>query len=63
MIEEIMAYQKYLLNFRTVEKPSMPKFDAQAYTDNEYLSAIFEIINEFDFVDDEHLIIMHLKGD
>ncbi len=63
MNEEIEEYEKYLLNFGVVNKPIMPKFDLLAYTDNEYLSAIFDINEVFDFVDDEHLTIMHLKGD
>ena len=63
MIEEINAYEKYLLNFSMVNKPPMPRFDTLAYTDNEYLSTIFELLKAFDLVDDEYLTVMHLKGD
>lgn len=63
MNEEIMEYVKYLLNFGMVQKPEMPKFDVNAYTDNEYLSAIFESMNAFDLIDDEQLTIKHLKGE
>ena len=63
MNEEIMAYEEYLLNFGVVKKPQMPKFDFRAYTDNEYTSIIFELLNDFDLIDDEYLTIAHLKGD
>lgn len=63
MDEEIREYEKYLLSFGMVKKPIMPKFDELAYTDNEYTSALFESLSAFDYVDDEYLTIMHLKGD
>lgn len=63
MIEEIIAYQNYLLSFGVVEKPPMPKFDVLAYTDNEYLSAIEQLMSDYDFIDDEHVTIKHLKGE
>lgn len=63
MRKEIQEYEQYLLNFGEVKKPQMPKFDLLAYTDSEYLSAIFDTLEVFDFVDDEYLTIKHLKGD
>ncbi len=63
MYEEIEAYEKYLLNFRIVEKPIMPKFDLLAYTESEYLSTIFSISSEYDVVDDEYLTVERFKGD
>ena len=57
MDEEIKAYETYLLNFGLVEKPQMPNFELSAYTDNEYKQAIFEIMNDFDFVDSELLSV------
>ena len=63
MDEEIMEYEKYLLNFGVVKKPLMPKFNELAYTDNEYILALFESLSAFDGVDDEYLTIMHLKGE
>ena len=63
MYEEIREYEKYLLNFGVVKRPIMPKFDELAYTDNEYISALFESLSAFDYVDDEYLTIMHIKGD
>ena len=63
MNEEIKAYEEYLLNFGMVEKPQMPKFDLQAYTENEYTSAIFELLKDFDKIDDEYLIVERFKGD
>ena len=63
MDKEIREYEKYLINFGMVKKPKMPKFDISAYTDNEYLSILFESVTAFDLVDDEHLTIKHLKGE
>ena len=63
MWEEIREYQKYILNFRAVKKPIMPKFDVLAYTDNEYTSAIFNTMKDFDLIDDEYLTIDRFKGD
>lgn len=63
MWEEIKEYEKYLLNFGVVNKPNMPKFDVSAYTDNEYTSAIFDILKDFDFIDDEYLTVNRFKGD
>lgn len=63
MWEEIEGYEKYLLNFGVVEKPIMPKFDVSAYTDNEYTSAIFNILKDFDLIDDEYLTVDRFKGD
>ena len=60
MLDEIIAYEKYLLKFGVVEKPLMPNFDVFAYTDNEYLSAISDIMNCYDCVDDEGVVIDYL---
>ena len=63
MNEEINEYLRYLLDFRMVEKPQMPKFNHLAYTDNEYVFAIEELMKDFDLPDDETLSVKHLKGD
>ena len=63
MGKEIEEYQNYLLNFGVVKKPTMPNFDVSAYTDNEYLSIIFDLLKDFNSFDDEYLTIKHLKGD
>ena len=63
MKEEIMEYQKYLLNFGVVEKPIMPNFNVFAYTDNEYLSDIYKINEEYDQIDDFYLTLRHLRGE
>ena len=63
MNEEILAYQKYLLSFGVVEKPSMPNFNLVAYTDNEYLSTVRNLMADYDLIDDECLTIRYLKGD
>ncbi len=57
-----MAYEMYLDSFGVVKKPAMPKFDLSAYTDNEYISAINELLKDYDGLDDEYLILKHLKG-
>ena len=63
MMDEIMAYVDFLLNFKEVQKPDMPKFNIGAYTDNEYLLAVFDLQKDFDFVDDDYLVVKHLKGE
>ena len=63
MSEEINEYLRYLLDFRMVEKPQMPKFNHLAYTDNEYVLAIEEIMQDFNLPEDESLSVKHLKGD
>lgn len=60
MLEEIVAYEKYLLKFGVVERPFMPNFDLFAYTENEYLSAISDILLESDLIDDEGVTIDYL---
>lgn len=62
MKDEIGAYVEYLLNFRTVNKPPLPKFDVSAYTDNEYQSLVLELMNNYALIDDEYLTINYLKG-
>ena len=63
MLKEIMEYEKYLLNFDMVKKPKMPKFDIAAYTENEYVNAIKNVVSDFENIEDEHLTIHYLKGD
>ena len=62
MLEEIKEYERYLLNFRIVNKPRMPNFDVFAYTDSKYISAISEIEKDFSCADDLLLTIAYLKG-
>ena len=63
MNEEVYEYIKYLLDIVNIDKPNMPKFDTQAYTDNEYALEIEELNGEFDIIDDLDLTIEHLQGD
>ena len=63
MWKEIKEYEQYLLNFRVVNKPIMPKFDVLAYTDIEYSSVISELLLDFDKFDDEYLTVERFKGD
>ena len=60
MLDEIMAYEKYLLKFDVVEKPLMPNFDLFAYTDNEYLYAISDIMLNYNMIDDLEVSIDYL---
>ena len=63
MKEEIEAYEKYLLNFGVVERPVFPKFDVLAYTDNEYVYVVEELMNDFNNIDDDYLVLQHLLGE
>ena len=63
MDDEIREYIACLSRNLNVVKPAMPKFDTNAYTDNEYLMAVDDIMRDFDPVDDDHLIIGYLKGE
>ena len=63
MNEEVYEYIKYLLDMVNINKPDMPNFDTQAYTDNEYVLEIDELNEDFDIVDDLDLTIEHLQGD
>ena len=63
MNEEIEAYMEYLLNFGMVQKPKMPRFDVGAYTDNEYLDTVFDVLKDMDNIDDEYLTHRHLEGE
>ena len=63
MLEEIEQYEKYLANFSVVTKPKMPQFDVSAYTDIEYVSLIRELLEDYNKIDDEYLIIAYLKGE
>ena len=60
MFEEIIAYEKYLLKFGVVDKPYMPNFDVFAYTDNEYLFAISDVMDCYERIDDEGVTIDYL---
>ena len=63
MDEQAIAYLEYLLEFREVQKPSMPKFDLSAYNDNEYTLAVEEINREFDKIDDFDIALRYLQGE
>ena len=63
MEQEINGYIEYLTTCKDVEKPTMPYFDVLAYTDNEYLSVVFDMLKDFDCLDSEYVTIVHLKGE
>ena len=62
MDNEINAYVEYLLNFNELALPKMPKFNLSAYTEIEYLNAIKTVMQDYENIDDEYLVIEHLKG-
>lgn len=63
MNDEVEAYINYLGTIGEVTKPSLPKFDQRAYTENEYVRATTQIENDFMFTDSYDLTIQHLKGE
>ena len=63
MYDLVNAYVDFLLEMKEFKKPEMPKFDVNAYTDNEYASAIFDILRDFDLFDDMYLTVNRFKGD
>lgn len=63
MIELIEAYVDYLNGVTEAEIPKMPRFDQSAYTDNEYLHAIKDIMNDYEDIDDYACSIEFLKGE
>ena len=63
MLEEVEAYIEYLQNFGEVNKPIMPKFNVSAYTESEYQSAIYSVMQDYEKIDDVWLTIKHLKGE
>ena len=63
MNEEVLAYLEYLLEFKEMEKPPMPKFDLLAYNDNEYKLAIEEVKRGFEEIDDFDITLKYLQGE
>ena len=63
MYDLVEAYVDFLLSMKEFEKPKMPKFDASAYTESEYLSVMEFIENDYKYIDDLLLTERFLKGD
>ena len=63
MNDYIEAYIKFLLNFKELERPPMPKFDISAYTESEYVGAINEVVRDYEFIDDLSITEHFLKGE
>lgn len=63
MIEFVNAYIEFLQNFAEVERPLMPKFDVSAYTESEYVTAINDVMREYEYIDDLGVTEHFLKGD
>ncbi len=63
MDEVVGAYIEYLSSLKEITKPSMPKFNLSAYTDNEYVSAISSVLKEYECIDDYNLTLQYLKGE
>ena len=63
MNDYVEAYIVFLLNSRELVRPVMPKFNVSAYTENEYVTAINEIVKDYEFVDDMEVLEHFLKGE
>ena len=63
MNEIVDAYIKFLLNSRELIRPAMPKFDVSAYTESEYVTAINDVMREYEYIDDLGVTEHFLKGD
>lgn len=62
MNDEIREYIVYLSRFIDIQKPKMPNFEISAYTDNEYVLAIDNIMIDYSKIDDLYLTLEYLKG-
>ena len=63
MLQETFAYLEYLRSFKQVKKPKMPICDVSAYTDNEYINSINEIMHYFENIEDFQITLDYLKGE
>ena len=52
MFEFIDAYIEFLHGFKELNRPEMPKFDVFAYTESEYVTAINDVMREYEYIDD-----------
>ncbi len=57
----INEYINYLSKLNEITRPKMPRIITTAYTDNEYLLAIDELMNDFDKIDDLSVTLRFLK--
>ena len=62
MNDEVLAYIEFLSHFKGIDKPTMPNFDVSAYTENEYLNAIENVVDDYSMIADFDITINHLKG-
>lgn len=51
MDDEINDYVQYILSLVEIRRPKMPSFPVSAYTENEYILAINEIMSDFSATD------------
>lgn len=58
----VYEYIKYLAEMEGVNKPTMPIIDTSAYSDNEYLLAIGELMNDYANIDDLSISLEFLRG-
>jgi len=63
MNEFVNAYIEFLLNSRELVCPAMPNFNISAYTESEYVTAIRDIMREYENIDDLGVTEHFLKGD
>lgn len=61
MDELVYEYIKYLTKLDTISKPTMPIINPLAYSDNEYLLAIGEVMNDYSNIDDLSISLEFLK--
>lgn len=57
----VYEYIKYLSRLDTIIRPKMPVIDPSAYTENEYLSAIAQLMEDYDKIDDMSLSLEFYK--
>ena len=63
MIDLVEAYIEFLQNFTELERPLMPKFNVSAYTESEYVSAVEDVLRDYEYIDDLSITEHFLKGD
>lgn len=63
MNEFVEAYIEFLHNFKDLERPILPKFNVSAYTESEYVTAVNNIMQDYEYIDDLGVTEYFLKGD
>ena len=63
MNDYVEAYIEFLARFNEVDRPLMPKFNTFAYTESEYVTAVNELMQDYEYIDDLGVTEHFLKGD